>query len=139
MITLLLAVAQTKVSLQDEHNVGYNSTVYEAACGQHVFQIAFRNGSNRVRPGYPKGDWGRVNRFVIDGKPVEDGAKGLEARVAGRFIDRAGIGNCGYSERNPVFQGVLQTSELESKLMGLAPRIYFKLRREGGKWRIVFE
>lgn len=138
MLLTFIALAQGEIVLSHTRDVSYNRTEYEAACGDYVFRLALRNGpSRRPAPGRPRGDMGTVESLTVNGVSVTGGAAELQLRAAGRTIDRAGITNCGYSERDPIMRGVLETSTLESKAINFPPNIHFTIKRVNGRWQMI--
>lgn len=140
MIALILSlVGQESMTRLHDLSPDYSRTQYEAACGGHVFRITFYNGSGRHTPEYPRGERGRVLEVTIDGAPLGGAVSTFQSWLAGRFVYRLGIMTCGLDANNPIFQGALRTTEIESNLYGLKPNLYFRIRRENGEWRIVYE
>lgn len=138
MISMFLLISSESITYLHDRSVDRESTAYEAACGQHVFQFSFENHSYSPAPDFAREGKGRVQRVTVNGKPVEQAANTFKSKIAGRYISKVGIMNCGLDENNPVFDGILRMTEIESKLYKLAPNIYSKLRREKGTWRTIF-
>lgn len=111
-------------------NPTYRHTDYESACGSAKFQVRFRNGAEED---------GRVDHLLIDGRTVRDAAETLQIRAARRWIDAIAIMNCGDDPRRPVFRGVMRLSESASQVARLRDKLFFRLIREGGGWRLILE
>lgn len=129
---LLLMTEQGGSDLILRHDFGtrYTRTDYETACGTTVFQVRFRNGPE---------ERGRVDRLLIDGRPVRDAAETLQIRAARRGIDSIGIMNCGMDPHRPIFRGVMNLSEMESRAESLRPSLYFRIIRRGGDWQMILD
>lgn len=112
--------------------VSYTRTDIESACGAHVIRIQYRND-------WPRGIRGRVGYVRIDDRDIGGAAAGLEERAANRTISKVEIINCGRDERNPLIFGVMRLAEAESRQRGLPQNVYFRIRREDGDWRMVWE
>jgi len=135
MLLMALLAAQAgsgEVVLRHSLGPNYTNVEVESACGSHIVRFHFRNESVRE----PRG---RIASVRIDNEEVPGAVAQLQARVAGRFIDRVGIMNCGFDERNPVVMGAMEFSALESQRERLPSRVFFRLRRDGGAWRMVLD
>lgn len=117
---LLVATGQSGGDLILRHDIGtrYSRTDHESACGSTAFRVVFRNGPD---------EHGRVDHLLIDGRPVPGAAELLDLRAARRVIDRIGIMNCGIDPQRPIFSGVMNLSEMESRSLGMRPSIYFRI------------
>lgn len=134
MLWTLFAITQGGVFVTEHvRRPVYHDTVYESACGEHVFRIAYRNGSSEAKQGPAVRNRGLVETVTIGGRTVANAAYALQTLTAGRSIARVGIIHCGL---NPdiVFQGVLETSPVESKNYQLNPDIYFRIKLENKTW-----
>ena len=132
MFWMLLLVAQVDsggLVTRHVNGVAYTRTDVESACGAHVIQIRYRND-------WPRGIRGQVNFVRVDNADVAGAAAGLQSRAANRTVERIGVMNCGFDERNPVIMGVMVLSRAASQRENLPSSIYFYLRREGSSWQI---
>lgn len=112
-------------------------TVFEAACGKHIFRAAYRRRSSSSKPMPDLASDGNIDFVTIDDKVVANAAEALRIRVARRAISTVGIMHCGWDENKPSFQGVLETLLFDSERFGLNPNIYFRIQFENGSWRFV--
>lgn len=126
----LVAQPEDIIQLVHDRPVNYTLTDFEAACGTTLFRARFSNGSPRS---------GEVELIAIDGRPLPEAAEQLTHRIARRAIGRVGILNCGTDADQPVFQGVVEVGEIESQRRQVSPRIWFRVRREEGAWRLVLD
>jgi len=130
---LVLTAQNTILVTTGPHGVRtkYHRTDYESACGPNVFRVRIRNG--------PEED-GRVDRLLIDGRPVRNAAETLQIRAARRWIDAIEIMNCGDDPRRPIFRGVMRLSKAASQAARLRDTLFFRLARDGGQgWQISLD
>lgn len=137
--TFLYVLSQVAPFSYHVHDTRYTRTSFEAACGEHVIKVVYRNGTRLNERGRAIRDWGRVEQVAIDGRLVPGLAEDLENRVARRGISRVEIAHCGLDERKPLFQGLLETSSAQSTLLGASPNVFFRIEKVGGVWRTSFK
>jgi hypothetical protein len=132
MVPLLFVMLQAADVVVAEHSRGtdYVQTNIEAACGDRILRIQYRNENARR---------GQVTFVNVNNRDVFGAAFGLQNRAANRAIVGIEIMNCGWNERDPEIRGVMALSELESRRDNLPPRVYFRVRQVDGSWRISWD
>jgi hypothetical protein len=129
---LMLMAVQEEIVIRTGNYVSpkYHWTDYQSACGENVFRVRFRNGPE---------EGGRVDHFLIDGRPVPGAAETLQVRAARRFIDSIGIMHCGMDEANPTFLGSIHMDPALSRVFSLRDTLFFRLTKDArGDWRFTF-
>ncbi len=129
-VCLLLSAQSSGIVTAHSRSPDYAQTDIATACGDYVVRIQFRNTN---------GQRGEVTFVSINDRNVSGAASGLRGRAANRYIERIGIMNCGFDPEDPVIMGVMELSAHASRRLGLQPSVYFRLRREGGSWRISWD
>lgn len=133
-VTLLVTAEPTELTIstgRDFISPKYHQTEYKSVCGDKVFLVQFRDGSEES---------GRVDRLLIDGRPVLNAAEALQIRAARRNIDRIEIMHCGMDPERPIFRGVMALSEMESRSLGMRHLLFFRLSRQGPEgWQLTLD
>ena len=104
----------------------YHRYDFESACAGSVFRVRFRNG--------PTGR-SRVDRLLIDGRPVPGAARSLDRFAARRAIKKIGIMNCGKDTQHPLFRGIMELSKPESQPFTKQNTLFFRVIRQGKGWQ----
>lgn len=114
----------------DSIRTKYFQTDYESTCGSNVFRVRFRQGPEEN---------GRVDRLLIDGRPVPDAAETLQIRAARRLILSIEILDCGMDSGRPVIRGMINFEPGVSRMLGMWRSLAFRLVREGNGWRMIVD
>ena len=135
MITLALLIVQTDFVLDHVRRPRYDLIRYEAACGTQIFEAAFRNDAPDPRK--RRSFRSRVEVLKINSIEVRGATKWLQNKAAGRYISRISVSDCGYSDSDPIFNGLMQTSPAGLIRLGHSPNVVFTISRTNGSWQLT--